>query len=71
MAGSYTLRRIRAVNAALDELVAGAQSATISTPTGQRSYTALQMKDLEALRARYLREYNMENVRKRVAPDFS
>lgn len=69
MAESYTLRRIRAVNAAIDELQAGAQSATVSTPTGSKSYTALDLDKLIAWRDRLLRE--LSPVRKRIAPDFS
>lgn len=69
MAQSYTLRRIRALNAAIDELQAGAQSATVSTPTGTKSYTALALNDLISWRDRLLRE--LGTVRKRIAPDFS
>ena len=70
MAG-MTARRIRDVNRAIDELVAGAQSATISTPSGSRSYTRPMLPDLRAWRTQLMREYSAAKVRKRTAPDFS
>lgn len=62
---------IRETRRAIRELVTGAQSATISTPTGTRSYTRPMLSSLQDHLQWLLRRYSMRNVRKRVAPDFS
>ena len=62
---------IRECNAAISALVSGAQSATINTPSGSRSYTRPQLESLRAWRKELLGEYSRADVRKRIAPDFS
>lgn len=62
---------IREVNAAISALISGAQSATVSTPSGTRSYTRPQLNDLRTWRKELMGEYSRANVRKRVGLDFS
>jgi hypothetical protein len=62
---------IRETRRAINDLVAGAQSATISTPTGTRSYTRPMLRELRDHLEWLMRRYSMNNVRKRVCPDFS
>jgi hypothetical protein len=67
---SYLLKQIRAANAAIDELLAGAKSASVSTLGGSRSYTRESLTSLEAYRDNLVRKYNMAGMRKRTAPNF-
>ncbi len=66
-----TSRMIRECNAAISALMNGAQSATINTPSGSRSYTRPQLSQLMDMRKQLYREWSAASVRKRVRPDFS
>jgi len=68
---NMTSRMIKEVNRAISELLGGAQSATINTPSGSRSYTRPRLAELMAMRKRLYREFSAASVRKRVRPDFS
>ncbi len=67
---SYLLKQIRATNRAIDELKAGAKSASVSTLGGSRSYTRENLGDLTAERDLLIRKFNMGGMRKRTSPDF-
>ncbi|MEI8164760.1 MAG: hypothetical protein WCG26_00210 [Chloroflexales bacterium] len=62
---------IRETRRAINGLLAGAQSATISTPSGTRSYTRPMLGSLQDHLAWLLRRYARTENRKRVFPDFS
>jgi hypothetical protein len=68
---SYLTNALREVNKAIGDLVTGAQSATINTPSGSRSYTRPQLPELRSWRKELMAELSMSNIRKRVHPDFS
>ena len=72
MATGYSIAaEIRDIRGALKDLYAGAQSATINSPTGSHSYTKLDINALSAREAILLARYSRANCRKRTAPDFS
>jgi hypothetical protein len=62
---------IRETRKAIGALVGGAQSATITTPDGTRSYTRPMLGQLREHLEWLMRRYQRTENRKRVAPDFS
>jgi hypothetical protein len=69
---AYTLAaEIRDVRRAIQELLRGAQSATVSSSGGQHSYTRVDLDKLEAREKILLARYSRSKNRKRTAPDFS
>jgi hypothetical protein len=71
MSTNYLTKMVKDVNRAISDLIGGAQSATVSTPSGSRSYTRARLPELMAWRTQLYREISIANVRKRVRPDFS
>jgi hypothetical protein len=68
---SFLLKKIRATQGAIDELIAGARSASVSTLGGSRSYTRESLPELRAYLLDLKRQFRMADMRKRVGPDFS
>ena len=72
MATGYSIyAELRDIRAALKDLYAGAQSATINSPSGSHSYTKLDMDKLTQRELVLLGRISRANIRKRTAPDFS
>ena len=65
---SYKLRRIRALNAAIDALTSGAESASVSTPAGTMHYTRADLDKLRAMLAQCVSDYNFTSRRFRTRP---
>lgn len=55
-------QRVNAISAAIDAIVGGAVSATVSTAGGSRSYTRASLAELRQLYAAAVRQY--KNLRK-------
>jgi hypothetical protein len=71
MAQKYTVaQEYRDIRNAIRERLSGAKSATISSPSGQRSYTNWDLESLFERERILLKRLNMSNIRKRVYPDF-
>lgn len=72
MATRYTIKaEIRDTRKAIQELLGGAQSATISSNGGQHSYTRVQLPELRIHLDWLYNKVSKKNVRKQVRPDFS
>ncbi len=67
---SYLLQQIRETNKAISDLKTGAQSASVSTLGGSRSYTRANLAALIEERDQLIRRFNMADMRKRTAPSF-
>lgn len=67
---SYIASEVRSLRAAMKALEAGAQSATVSTLGGQRSYTRPDLKAMHEREKDLIRQYYRAGMRKRVAPNF-
>jgi hypothetical protein len=65
---SYKLRRIRILNKAIDDLTAGAESATIATPAGNMHYTRADLDKLRSMLATCIADYNQTSRRFRTHP---
>lgn len=64
------IARVKAIDAAIDELASGAQSATFSTPNGSETYTRPQLHELVSLRKKLVRAIR-GRTNMRTQPDFS
>lgn len=68
--GYSTAQEIRDIRRTIREIQAGAKSATISSPSGQRSYTNHDLRDLYDRERDLLKRLAMSSRRKRTIPDF-
>ena len=68
---AYTIAsQIRELRRVIRDIQGGAKSATIVSPSGQRSYTNHDLPALYDRERELLRRLNAGSVRKRVSPDF-